>query len=209
MSTSVQVVVIVNLMVMVMGLAGFVIYQLVRHQHTQHGWAAQVQQLKKILTRLRNALQADPDADNRDHQSAASLRTHQLNILNATLELEKRIAHTNPGVATKLAAQLNALKTQASYAHKMSERLGSQVSSGRVRRLSLENKMQQKQAALNKARSVNRQLKDHYTKTQVIHKRILKRLVELRTTKNQLTQAAAENRRLNVQLSDLHRLQGG
>ncbi|WP_145980321.1 MULTISPECIES: hypothetical protein [Reinekea] len=203
MSTSVPVVVMVNLAVMVIGLAAFVVYQLAQHHQTNRSLAGQVQQLKSLLAGLRGALKADPVADNRDHLSAASLRTHQLNILNATLDLEERITHTDPSVATKLAAQLNALKTQANYAHKMSEQLGAQANSSRFRRLSLENKLKQRQVALNKARSVNRQLKDHYATIKVAHQQILERRAELRITKDQLTQAADENGRLNAQLSDL------
>jgi electron transfer flavoprotein alpha subunit len=208
MSSSVQVIVIVNLAVMVMGLAGFVAYQLAQHHQIKRGLAGQNQQLKSLLARLRGALQADPEADSRDDHRADSLLTHQRNILNATLDLEERIAHADPNVATILAGQLNALKVEAGDAHKMAEQLGSQAHSRRVRRLSLENKLKQKQAALNKARSVNGKLKDHYAKIKFAHKQMLERLMELRTTKEQLTQAADENRRLNAQLDDLHRLQG-
>ncbi|MFT7697420.1 MAG: chromosome segregation ATPase [Reinekea sp.] len=208
MSSSVHVVMIVNLAVLVMGLGGFVVYQLTNYHQSQRGLRGQIKQLKGLLTRLRGALEASPDGDNRDQESANALRTHQLNILNATLDLEERIAHTDPSVVAQLAAQVNALKTQATYAHKLSEQLGAQAHSRRVGRLSLENKLQQKQAALNKARSVNDKLKDHYAKIKFAHKQILERLMELRATKEQLTQAADENSRLNAQLEDLHRLQG-
>ena len=67
----------------------------------------------------------------------------------------------------------------------------------------MENKLKQRQVALNKARSVNRQLKDHYATIKVAHQQILERRAELRITKDQLTQAADENGRLNAQLSDL------
>jgi len=201
---------------MVIAMAGFIIYQLDNHQHIQQRLARRIQHLNELLvnsaeTRLAATVSVNSQ-QNREADSGA-LQAHQVSILNAALDLEDQVARTDPKTSAKLTAQINTLKAQATQAHKLSEQFGLQAKSSLHRQLVLEAKLDLKQGALDKiqgeldkAQATNRELKGHYDKVTIAYKQMLQRIAELRETKDQLTQAAGENVRLNAAISEFHLL---
>ncbi len=209
MSTSVQIIAIVNLAIMVIALAGFIVYQLDNHQRIRQRLALRIQHLNDLLVNsaeTKMAASTSLNGSNNRQDDSGALQTHQLSILNAALDLEDRVAQTDPKIAAELTIQINTLKAQATQAHKLSEQLGRQAKSSLHRQLALETKLEFKQAALDKAQTTNRELKGHYDKVTVAYKQMLQRIAELRETKDQLNQAANENVRLNAAISEFHRL---
>jgi len=209
MSSNMQIIAIVNLAVMVIALAGFIVYQLDTHQRIKQRLTRRIQHLNDLMANSAKTKMAASGAlngqDSRQDNSG-TLQANQLSILNTAMDLEERVALTDPKTAAKLTAQINTLKAQATQAHKLSEQLGLQAKSSLHRQLMLENKLELKQVALDKAQTTNRELKGHYEKVTVAYKQMLQRISELRETKDQLTQAVGENLRLNAAISEFHRL---
>ncbi|WP_320824388.1 hypothetical protein [Reinekea sp.] len=213
MTTSVQIIAIINLSIMVICLAGFIVYQLDNHQRTRQRWARRIEHLNDMLVTSTETKMAASSSQKNPQDDSVALQAHQVSILNAALDLEDRVAQTDPKTAAKLTAQINTLKAQATQAYKLSEQFGQQAKSSLHRQLALETKLELKQgllgkaqATLYKAQATNRELKGHYDKVTVAYKQMLQRIAELRETKDQLTQAAGENVRLNAAISEFHRL---
>lgn len=204
MSFDLQVILISNLTIMVIALAGYVVYQRESFRRIEDQLNRRIAHLRAIIEDAETEQLPSNTARQQVQENLSNLSRHQLKMIEALLDMENAGAETFSD--EELKQQLSVMKTEAIKSSKLIETLKADNRIAQQRQKTMDSQLEKTTERLEKAKQINNELKTHYQKLTAGYRIMANRMMRLQESKENLEKSMGENTRLHTQLTESREL---